>query len=152
MANSGPTRARLVQSAAGWAGGRVHSSTYGKLVLMAPKPRSAEYFDRWYAEKAVSPLVTEIQNRHLGLPPEALAGVVAAEGIDEIAAELRLKPGDVLLDLACGRGWYGLEIAGRTGARLIGVDFSAEAARQAREQARLRYRDAEFRTGELTAS
>ena len=53
----------------------------------------------------------------------------------EIAAELRLKPGDVLLDLACGRPWYGLEIAGRTGARLIGVDFSAEAVRQARPRA-----------------
>jgi SAM-dependent methyltransferase len=142
-----------VQSAAGWAGGRVHSSTYGKLALMAAKPRSAEYFDRWYADKAVSPLVTEIQNRHLGLPPDALAGVVAVEGIDEIAAELRLEPGDVLLDLACGRGWYGLEIAGQTGARLIGVDFSAEAVRQAREQAALRGNgDAEFRTGDLTAS
>lgn len=141
-----------MQSGAGCAGGRVNSSAYGKLVLMAPKPRSAEYFDGWYADKAASQLVTEIQNRHLGLPPDALAGVVAAEGIDEIAEELRLKPGDVLLDLACGRGWYGLEIAGRTGARLIGVDFSAEAVRQAREQARLRNREAQFRTGELTAS
>jgi hypothetical protein len=77
----------------------------------------------------------EIQNRDPGLPPGALAGVVAAEGIDEIAAELRLKPGDVRLDLACGRAWYGLEIAGRTGARLIGVDFSAGAVRQARPRA-----------------
>ena len=117
-----------------------------------PKPRSAEYFDGWYADKTVSRQVNEIQNRHLGLPPEALAGVVAAEGIDEIAAQLRLKPDDVLLDLACGRGWYGLEIADRTGAALIGVDFSAEAVRQAREQARLRERDAEFRVGDLTSS
>ena len=39
---------------------------------------------------------------------------------------LRLSPGDTLLDLACGRGGYGLEIAGRTGTRLVGVDFSAE--------------------------
>jgi len=120
---------------------------------VTPKPRSAEYFDGWYADKTVSPQVNEIQNRQLGLPPEALAGVVAAEGIDEIAGELRLKPGDVLLDLACGRGWYGLEVAGRTGARLIGVDFSAEAVRQAREQARRRGQgEAEFRTGDLTAS
>jgi SAM-dependent methyltransferase len=120
--------------------------------VVTPKPRSAEYFDGWYADKAASPLVNEIQNRHLGLPPAALAGVVAAEGIDEIAGELRLRPGEVLLDLACGRAWYGLEIAGRTGARLIGVDFSAEAVRQAAGQARLRDREAEFRTGDLTAS
>ena len=102
---------------------------------------------------AASPQVAEIMNRNLGLPPDAQAGIVPAAAIGEIAAELRLKPGDVLLDLACGRGWYGLEITARAGARLIGVDFSAEAVRQAGEQAGTRHRDdAEFRTGDLTAS
>jgi SAM-dependent methyltransferase len=119
---------------------------------MTPKPRSAEYFDGWYADKSAAPQVAEIMNRHLGLPPDALAGIVPAVAIDEIAGELRLRPGDVLLDLACGRAWYGLEIAARAGARLIGVDFSAEAVRQAGQQARLRNRDAEFQTGDLTAS
>ena len=119
---------------------------------MTPKPRSAEYFDGWYAAKADSPQVAAIMNRHLGLPPDAQAGIVPAVAIDEIGRELRLKPGDVLLDLACGRAWYGLEIAARAGARLIGVDFSAEAVRQAGQQARLRHRDAEFKTGDLTAS
>jgi SAM-dependent methyltransferase len=119
---------------------------------MTPKPRSAEYFDGWYADKAAAPQVAEITNRHLGLPPDAKAGVVPAAAIDEIARELRLKPGGVLLDLACGRAWYGLEIAARSDARLIGVDFSAEALQQAGQQARLRNRDAELRTGDLTAS
>src|SRR5277367_5743650 len=91
-------------------------------------------------------------NRRLGLPPDALAGIVPAEGIEEIARELRLKAGDVLLDLACGRAGYGLEIADRTGARLIGIDFSAEAVRQAGEQARLRDLDAEFKVGDLTGT
>src|ERR1700728_1867630 len=120
---------------------------------MTPKPRSAAYFDGWYAAKAAAPQVTEIMNRNLGLPPDALAGIVPAVAIDEIARDLRLKPGDVLLDLACGRAWYGLEITARAGARLIGVDFSAEAVRQAAEQAGARHRDdADFRTGDLTAS
>ena len=119
---------------------------------MTPKPRSAEYFDGWYAAKSAAPQVAEIMNRNLGLPPDAQAGVVPALAIDEIAGELRLRPGDVLLDLACGRAWYGLEVAARAGARLIGVDFSAEAVRQAGQQARLQRRDAEFRTGDLTAS
>ena len=119
---------------------------------MTPKPRSAEYFDGWYADKSATPQVAEIMNRHLGLPPDAQAGSVPGAAIDEIADGLRLKQGDVLLDLACGRAWYGLEIATRAGARLIGVDFSAEAVRQAAAQARLLDRDAEFRTGELTAS
>jgi len=120
---------------------------------MTPKPRSAEHFDGWYGDMAASPQVAEIMNRNLGFPRGAQAGIVPAVAIDEIAGELRLKPGDVLLDLACGRAWYGLEITARTGARLIGVDFSAEAVRQAGEQAGARHRDdAEFRTGDLTAS
>jgi SAM-dependent methyltransferase len=120
--------------------------------MTTPKPRSAEYFDAWYADKSRAPQVAEIMNRNLGLPPDAVAGSVPGAAIDEIAAGLRLKPGDVLLDLACGRAWYGLEIAARTGARLIGVDFSAEAVRQAADQARARGSDAEFLVGELTAT
>src|SRR5580693_1586123 len=119
---------------------------------MTPKPRSAEHFDEWYAAKSAAPQTAEIMNRNLGLPPDAQAGIVPAVAIDEIAQELRLKPGGVLLDLACGRAWYGLEITARTGARLIGIDFSAEAVRQAADQARVRGSDAEFVVGELTAS
>lgn len=120
---------------------------------MTPKPRSAEYFDGWYADKAAAPVVAEITNRHMGLPPQLLAGVVPAEAIPEMAAELRLRPGELLLDIACGRGGYGLEVAARASARLIGVDFSAEALSQARQQAQRRAAaDAEFRVGDLTAS
>ena len=92
-------------------------------------------------------------NRHLGLPPDLLAGVVPAEAIPELTTELRLRPGDTLLDLACGRAGYGLTVARGSGARLVGVDVSAEALAQAREQAvRLGVADAEFRAGDLTAS
>jgi SAM-dependent methyltransferase len=51
-----------------------------------------------------------------------------------------------------GRGGYGLEIAGRTGTRLVGVDFSAEAVRQATAQAARLGRDADFGTGDLAAT
>lgn len=120
---------------------------------MPPKPRSDEYFDGWYADQAAASVIAEIKNRHLGFPPGTRAGVVAAEAIPELAAELRLEPGDTLLDLACGRGTYGLLIASRTGASLIGVDFSAWALAEAREQAvSMRVPDASFRVGELTAT
>ncbi len=46
--------------------------------MTTPKPRSAEYFDGWYANKSDSPQVAEIMNRNLGLPPDALAGIVPA--------------------------------------------------------------------------
>ena len=116
-------------------------------------PRTAEYFDGWYADMVASPVKDEIQQRHLGLPPRLLStSLLGWEGIAEVTAELRLAPGDTLVDLACGRGGYGLEIAGRTGARLVGVDFSAEAVRQAREHAERLGATADFRVGNLTAT
>jgi SAM-dependent methyltransferase len=121
--------------------------------METPASAFAQYFDNWYAEMAGSPVKDEIQQRHLGLPPRLLStSLLSWEGIAEVTAALRLSPGDTLLDLACGRGGYGLEIAARTGARLIGVDFSAEAVRQAGEQARRLGRTADFRVGDLAAT
>jgi SAM-dependent methyltransferase len=120
---------------------------------MPPKPRSAEYFDGWYADRVATSTVDEIMSRHMGFPPGTRAGVVPAEEIPELAGELRLTPGSTLLDLACGRGAYGLLIAQKAGAFLIGVDFSAQALTEAREQAaRMGVSNASFRIGELTAT
>jgi len=120
---------------------------------MPPTPRSAGYFDSWYADQAATPAVAEIMNRHMGFPPDTRAGVVIAEAIPELAEELRLGPGSTLLDLACGRGAYGLLIARQAGTSLIGVDFSAQALTEAREQAmRMGVSNASFRLGALTAT
>lgn len=120
---------------------------------MPGRSASAEYFDNWYAHKAATPTVAEIMNRHLGFPHDTRAGMITTEAIPELTAALRLDAGDTLLDLACGRGAYGLLIAQATGASLIGVDFSAEALAEARNQAvRLGVTDAEFRVGTLTES
>jgi SAM-dependent methyltransferase len=120
---------------------------------MPPQPRSAEYFNGWYANQAAVPTVADIMNRHTGFPPGTRAGVVPAAAIPELTEELRLSPGSTLLDLACGRGAYGLLIARSAGALLIGVDFAAQALTEAREQAaRMGVSDASFRVGELTAT
>ena len=120
---------------------------------MPPKPRSAEYFDGWYANQAAMPTVAEIMNRHTGFPPGTRAGVVPAEAIQELTQELRLTPGSTLLDLACGRGAYGLVVAKQAGTPLVGVDFSEQALTEAREQAaRMGVDNASFRRGELTAT
>jgi SAM-dependent methyltransferase len=113
----------------------------------------AAYFDGWYADMAGSPAKDELVRRHLGLPAGLLStSLLGWEGIAEVTQALRLAPGDTLLDLACGRGGYGLEIAARAGARLVGVDFSAEAVRQAREHARRSDRTAEFLVGDLAGT
>jgi SAM-dependent methyltransferase len=120
---------------------------------MPPKPRSAEYFDGWYADQAATPAVAEIMNRHMGFPSGTRAGTVPAEAIPELAEELRLRTGGTLLDLACGRGAYGLLITKKAGTSLIGVDFSAQALAEARVQAvRMGVSNASFRIGELTAT
>jgi SAM-dependent methyltransferase len=118
-----------------------------------PQPLSAEYFDGWYADQAATQVVAGIMNRHMGFPPGTRAGTVPAEAIPELADALRLRPGSMLLDLACGRGAYGLLIARQAGTFLIGMDFSAQALAEAREQAvRMGVSSASFRTGGLTAT
>jgi SAM-dependent methyltransferase len=74
-----------------------------------------------------------IFTRALGLPPEFRStSLVTWEAIAEVTEALRLPAGGLLVDAACGRGGYGIEIARRTGARLLGVDFSAVALEEAR--------------------
>jgi SAM-dependent methyltransferase len=114
---------------------------------------SADFYDQWYANMIVSPVRDEIVQRHLRLPAHVLSSsVLSWDAIAEVTTALRLSPGQVLLDLACGRGGYGLEVAERSGAQLVGVDFSPEALRQAREHAQRLGRMARFETGELTAT
>lgn len=121
--------------------------------MTQPAPLSAEYFDNWYAGMASSGASDEIHQRHLGLPAYLLStSQLTWDGIAEVTQALQLTDAGTLLDLACGRGGYGLEVARRTGARLIGADFSAEALLQARRQAAWLGRDAEFRAGDLTAT
>ncbi|MCG8922522.1 class I SAM-dependent methyltransferase [Lentzea sp. CC55] len=108
---------------------------------------SAEVFDRWYTDRDGSPLVDELMARMLGLPAGVEStGMLGGAGLDEVVTALRLSSGDVLLDLACGRGGLGREIARRTGCGLVGVDFSAVAIEQARQ------RGGDFRVGSLTAT
>jgi SAM-dependent methyltransferase len=122
-------------------------------VESTPSSREAQYFDHWYADMADCPVKDQIEQRHLGLPPHLLStSLLTWDGLAEVTEQLRLPPGGTLVDLACGRGGYGLEIAARTGARLTGVDFSAEALRQASELARRLGREAEFSVGDLAAT
>lgn len=114
---------------------------------------TAEDFDRWYADRVESPVADELVRRVLGLPPDLQStSLLTGAGLDEVVAALDLRDGQVLLDLACGRGGYGLEIARRTGVRVVGVDFSAVAVGQALGRAQvLGLEDrAGFRVGELT--
>jgi SAM-dependent methyltransferase len=115
----------------------------------------ATYFDGWYADMARFPAKDELLQRHLSLPPEVLVtNALPWAGIAEVVEALRLEPGRRLLDLACGRGGFGLEVARRTGARLTGLDLSPEALRQATALAAEAFPgvEARFQTGDLIAT
>jgi SAM-dependent methyltransferase len=98
--------------------------------------RSADFFNQWYAEMGRSARRDQIARRALGLPSDMDAsGVLPWAALAEVAAALNLAPGQLLVDLGCGRGGYGLEIARQTGARLLGLDFSPVAVAAARDRA-----------------
>jgi ubiquinone/menaquinone biosynthesis C-methylase UbiE len=98
---------------------------------------SPEAFDEVFASISRAPRTNELYNQVLGPFPADVEpfSLVPRMGLDRILAELRLGPGDHLLDLCCGRGGIGLWFAGVSGARLTGIDFSpgaiAEASRRA---------------------
>ena len=112
-----------------------------------------QHFDTWFAAMATSPRRDEIVQRNLGLPATVLSSsLLPWDGIAEVVELLRLGVSATLVDLACGRGGYGLEVAARTGASLIGVDFSAEAIRQAGQCADALGRDACFVVADIAAT
>jgi ubiquinone/menaquinone biosynthesis C-methylase UbiE len=117
-------------------------------------PNAAD-FDEWYVNMSASARQQAIQQAHLGLPPELeSSSLLPWDGIADVAAAVRVRSGDVLVDLACGRGGYGLEVARRTGAQLVGIDFSAVAIERARQRQGDDWADvtARFAVGELTAT
>ena len=88
---------------------------------------SAE-FDEWYSNMAASERQGAIQREALGLPDGFdSSSLLPWDGIADVVSLLDVSPSSTFVDLGCGRGGYGLEIASRTGASLIGVDFSSVA-------------------------
>jgi SAM-dependent methyltransferase len=72
--------------------------------------------------------------------------------LDRFARDLRVGPGEILLDMGCGRGGAGLWVAAATGADLIGIDIAETALLAARERAERMGRKATFRRGEFEAT
>lgn len=114
-------------------------------------PPSAAYFDEWYAGLTASTAAEQIAIDHLGLPPGLeSSSLLSWDGIADLVDALAIEPGEVAVDLACGRGGYAREIARRTGAQVVGIDFSSVAIARANEKSV--GTSAEFRVGELAAT
>lgn len=115
----------------------------------------AEYFDNWYADIERSSAREALFTSFLDLPPEVgPSNLVPRAGLDELVGVLELDTDGLLVDLACGRGGPGMYVARAAGSRLRGVDFSAEAVRQATSRRGLfgLSERASFVVGDLTAT
>jgi len=74
---------------------------------------SAEVFDEVFARVAEAPHTNELFDQVLGPFPAGVEpfSLVPRTGLDRVLAELRLGPGEHLVDLCCGRGGIGLWFA-----------------------------------------
>jgi ubiquinone/menaquinone biosynthesis C-methylase UbiE len=117
----------------------------------------ARFYDDLFRAYERSPLLRPLMRAALdeSLPVEIEPySFVTMNALREIRDGLRLAAGELLVDLACGRGGPGMWVARGAGVRLIGVDFSAVAVTQARARVPV-FRlagTAEFRIGNLHAT
>lgn len=89
---------------------------------MSPAGNFDERYRRWRASRSHAALLGE------DMPAEiASFSFVPLDGLGEVAALLGLRPGQVLVDLGCGRGGPGLWLAQHSRAALIGIDSSGVA-------------------------
>lgn len=78
---------------------------------------------------------------------------VSRSELARFAEEVSVGPGEVLVDVGCGRGGAGLWVASATGADLIGIDIAESALVAARERAAAMGRaNATFLRGEFEAT
>ncbi len=124
---------------------------------VTPRPISAATFDQAHGVTARSELVRRLAAQAYGedYPAEVEPwGMTTWWVLGRCVSALRVGPGQLLVDLACGRGGPDLWLARATGAGLIGVDWSpvgVEAA-AARAPAFVPAGGARFLVGDLAAS
>lgn len=110
----------------------------------------------FYANQAASVTLRRIYQQVYGddYPDELQPfGFVTRTDLDRLAEALSLRPGQVLVDVGCGRGGPGIAVARAAGARLIGLDVVDTAIVGAAEAAkRLGLATAQFRRASFTAT
>jgi SAM-dependent methyltransferase len=114
-------------------------------------------FDKVFAEYERSPRLRDLFSATLdpALPPQVEPfSFVPLAALREITQAVGVGSDELLVDLGCGRGGPGMLAARTSGARLVGVDGSPVAARQARRRvAPFGLQDrAQFVVGDLLAT
>ena len=96
-----------------------------------------ETFDKVFNEVAQSQWIQSVFAEELPDDIDPFS-FITMSGLEEIVTWLDLSPGALFVDLACGRGGPGLWLARRTGAELVGIDFSPVGIAHTRQRAKTR--------------
>src|SRR5690242_8885443 len=94
----------------------------------------ARTWDAFFAEARVAEFRRRLYLDAFGgeYPEEAATdGYITRSELRQMAEALRVRPGDPIVDLGCGRGGPGQWIAQSTAASLLGIDFSEVAIARA---------------------
>jgi ubiquinone/menaquinone biosynthesis C-methylase UbiE len=134
-----------------------HGDLPGAIRGPTTMPLSPAHFDEGFAATGRSELIWRLSAQAFGedYPAELQAwGATTWWVLGRCVSALRVGPGQLLVDLACGRGGPGLWLARATGADLIGVDWSPVAVEAASGRAPLFVPAdrARFVVGDLAAS
>ena len=105
-----------------------------------------EFYSRAHKSRAHSLLCEQVFGLDL-----CQEGQMDMAAVDDLLRRLDLQPGQQLLDLGCGAGGISRYMAERSGARVTGIDYSADAVAVARQRAADSRAHLEFRQGDLNA-
>ncbi len=103
---------------------------------MTDEPKlTPERFDQLFNQAAQSHWVQSVFAEDL---PDEIDpySFITLSGLEDIVSWLDISPGSLLVDLACGRGGPGLWLTRRTGAELVGLDFSPVGIDHAEQRAK----------------
>lgn len=103
-------------------------------VVTGDSKLTPEVFDTVFAQAARSQWIRSVFAEDLPEDVDPFS-FITMSGLEDIVTWLDLSQGALLVDLACGRGGPGLWLARRTGAELVGVDFSPVGIDHARQRA-----------------
>ena len=102
---------------------------------LAERPdRYFYYYREFYGRAHLSKTHSRLCEQVFGLDL-CQEGQMDMEAIADMLQRLALEPGQHLLDLGCGAGGISRYIAEQTGARVTGLDYSADAVSVARQRA-----------------
>jgi SAM-dependent methyltransferase len=124
---------------------------------MTTEPQEADWraiFEATYSA-AASPVEERIWRAAFGDEyPDGLDpySFISRSELDRFADEVRVGPGETIVDLGCGRGGAGLWVAAARGAALIGIDIAEAALVAARERATAMGAAATYQRGEFEST